>query len=199
MSTRALLAIYENGKLTATYFHHWDGYVNYLGNILRTFANIVGHQINDRDNIDRKLTEAQKTEIVKARSGHELLKPFMELEKGFSLENNFNDWWCLEYIYRINFVYDPKASYFNWDTKLEYTTEIARVGKTWEDLKKFTPLICYEGVHYSTESDRPIPSMLYGKVKERELPAPPVPVTQAEPEPEPEPKPKKKTRTKKKA
>ena len=193
MSTRALLAIYENGKLTATYFHHWDGYVNYLGNILRTFANIVGHQMNDRDNIDRKLPEAQKVEIIKARSGHELLKPFMELEKGFCLENNFTDWWCLEYIYRINFVYDPTASYFNWDTKLEYTTEIARVGKTWEPLKKFTPLVCYEGVHYITENDRPIPSMLYGKVKEREMPSKP------EPEPETKPEPKKKTRTKKKA
>lgn len=192
MSTRALLAIYENGKLTATYFHHWDGYVSWLGNILRTFTNIVGHNINDRDNLDQTLTEAQKDEIIKGRSGHDLLKPLFEIENGFSRETHFRDWWCLEYIYRINFVSDQKASYFKWDTTLQYTTEIAPVGKTWEDLDKFIPLVCYEGVHYITENDRPIPAMLYGKVKERELPAPPVPVSKSEPEPEPKKKPRKK-------
>ena len=188
MSTRALLAIYENGKLTATYFHHWDGYVSWLGNILRTFTNIVGHNLNDRDNLDSKLTDKQAGQIVKSRSGLKMLKPLFEIENGFSLENNFEDWWCLEYIYRINFVYDPKASYFKWDTTLEYTTQIAPVDKKWKPLEKFIPLVCYEGVHYITESDSPIPPMLYGKVKYRELPAPP--------EPEPEPKPKKKSKKK---
>lgn len=186
MSTRALVAIYENGKLTATYFHHWDGYVSWLGNILRTFTNIVGHNMNERGSLARKLTDKEIDKIVKSRSGHEMLKPLFEIENGFSLENNFSDWWCLEYIYRINFVYDPKASYFKWDTTLEYTTQIAPVDKTWKPMEKFTPLVCYEGVHYITENDRPIPSMLYGKVKEREMPSPP----------EPEPKPKKRTKKK---
>jgi hypothetical protein len=104
MSTRALVAIYENGKLTATYFHHWDGYVSWLGNILRTFTNIVGHNMNDRENLDSKLTDKQAGPIVKSRSGLEMLKPLFEIENGFSLENNFEDWWCLEYIYRINFL-----------------------------------------------------------------------------------------------
>lgn len=182
MSTRALVAIYENGKLKATYFHPWDGYVSWLGNILRTFANIVGHNMNDTDNLDSKLKVKEKDEIVKSRSGLEMLKTLFEIENGFCLEDNFTVWWCLEYIYRINFVYDPKASYFKWDTKLEYTTKIARVDKTWKPLKKFTPLVCYEGVHYATETDLPIPSILYGKVKSRELPAPPVPITKTETE-----------------
>lgn len=186
MSTRALLAIYENGKLTATYFHHWDGYVSWLGNILRTFTNIVGHNMNDRDNLASKLTDKQAGEIVKSRSGLEMLKPLLEIENGFSLENNFEDWWCLEYIYRINFVYDPKASYFNWATTLEYTTQIAPMDKKWKPLEKFIPLFCYEGVHYITENDSPIPAILYGKVKEREMPS----------KPEPEPKPKNKTKKK---
>lgn len=193
MSTRALVAIYENGKLKATYFHHCDGYVSWLGNMLRTFANIVGHNMNDTDNLDRKLKVKEKNEIVKSRSGLEMLKPLFEIENGFSLETNFDDWWCLEYIYRINFVYDPKESYFKWDTTLEYTTEIAPVDNTWKTMEKFTPLVCYEGVHYITESDHPIPTILYGKVKSRELPAPPVPITKPEPEPKPKKRAKKKS------
>lgn len=177
MSTRALLAIYENGKLTATYFHHWDGYVSWLGNILRTFTNIVGHNINDRDNLDRTLTEAQKDEIVKGRSGHDLLKPLFEIENGFSLETHFKDWWCLEYIYRINFTFDPKASYSKWDVSLDYTKVIGPLSEKWKEDSSFTPLIEYEGVHYITETnhERPIHELLYGKVANRELPSKPEP------------------------
>lgn len=178
MSTRALVGIYVNGKLTKFYFHHWDGYLNGLGNMLQTFVSIVGTNLNERGDIPYSISNAKVNTILKKRSGPDMLKKFFDLENGFCDEGTtFSDWWCLEYIYRINFTFDPKASYSKWDVSLDYTKEIAPLPEKWKEDSKFTPLIEYEGVHYITETnhERPIHELLYGKVANRELPSKPEP------------------------
>lgn len=177
MSTRALVAVYENGKLKATFFHQSDGYVSYLGNMLKTFSLIVRDQMNTQEGIPQNLTKAQINAIIKKRSGLRFLQKLFDIEGYFVEKPYFKDWWCLEYIYRINFTFDPKASYCKWEETLEYTKEIAPVCEKWNDLEKFTPLIAYEGVHYVTETDldKPIHPRLYGKVSNRELPQKPEP------------------------
>lgn len=178
MSTRALVAIYVNGKIKKLYFHHWDGYLNGLGNTFLTFVSIVGHQLNERDSIPHSVPNTNVNTILKKRSGPDMLKKLFDLENGFCDEGTtFADWWCLEYIYRINFTFDPKDCYNKWDVSLDYTKEIAPVANKWKEESKFTPLIEYEGVHYLTETshERPIHSDLYGKVGNRELPQKPEP------------------------
>lgn len=177
MSTRALLAVYVNGKLEKTYFHHWDGYVSWLGNILRTFTNITAFNLNNHDNIAgyNKMPNYKVRSIINERSPIKLLQPLLDSEGGFCEETNFSDYWCLEYLYRINFTFDPKASYHFWDAELQYTKKIRKVSKTWKPLKKFIPLIHYEGVHYITENDRPITSLLYKLVKPCIMPVAPEP------------------------
>ena len=173
MSTRALLAVYENGKLKTTYFHHWDGYLGWLGNILKSFTEIIENRLNNRDNIPLNTNRNQVTEIIKKRSGMELLQQLIDIEGGFRKVTDFTEYYCLEYIYRINFNFDENDSYRNWVVKLDYTTDIAKVQKTWKPMKKFTPLIEYEGVHYFTESDCIISSELYGKLKQYKMPEKP--------------------------
>ena len=173
MSTRALLAVYENGKLKTTYFHHWDGYLGCLGNILKSFKEIITTRLNSRDNIPFNATRNQVAEIIKKRSGMDLLQRLIDIEGGFRKVTDFKEYYCLEYIYRINFNFDENASYSNWVVTLDYTTDISKVQKTWKPIKKFTPLIEYEGVHYFTESDCIICSELYGKVKPYKMPEKP--------------------------
>lgn len=176
MSTRALVAIYVNGKLNKFHFHHWDGYLNGLGNTLQTFVSIVGTALNERGDIPYSVPKTKVNTILKKRSGPDMLQKFFDLENGFCDEGTtFADWWCLEYIYRINFTFDPKASYHKWDVSLDYTKEIAPLPEKWKEDNKFTPLIEYEGVHYITETyhERPIHELLYGKVANRELPSNP--------------------------
>ena len=173
MSTRALLAVYENGKLKTTYFHHWDGYIGWLGNILKSFTRIMSNSLNNRENIPPNTNLNQVAEIIKKRSGMDLLQRLIDIEGGFRKVTDFKEYYCLEYIYRINVNFDDNASYRNWDVTLDYTTDIAKVQKTWKPMKKFTPLIEYEGVHYVTESDYTISSTLYGKVKPYKMPEKP--------------------------
>lgn len=173
MSTRALLAVYENGKLKTTYFHHWDGYLGWLGNILKSFKEIMVTSLNNRDNIPPNTNLKQVAEIIKQRSGMDVLQRLIDIEGGFRKVTDFKEYYCLEYIYRINFNFDENASYRKWDVTLDYTTDISKVQKTWKPIKKFTPLIEYEGVHYVTESDYNISSELYGKVKPYTMPEKP--------------------------
>ena len=173
MSTRALLAVYENGKLKTTYFHHWDGYLGWLGNILKSFKEIIVNSLNNRDNIPPNTNLKQVAEIIKQRSGMDVLQRLIDIEGGFRKVTDFKEYYCLEYIYRINFNFDENASYRKWDVTLDYTTDISKVQKTWKPMKKFTPLIEYEGVHYVTESDCNISSELYGKVKPYKMPEKP--------------------------
>ena len=167
MSTRALLAVYVNGTLEKTYFHHWDGYLSHLGNILRTFTDIVELQLNNRDTIHgyNTMSKNMVKQTIKERYPIDLLTPLMESEGGFREKPNFSNYWCLEYLYRINFTFNPKETYQFWKADLQYTKEIKRVSNTWKEQKKFIPLIEYEGVHYITEHDIPISSILYNRVK----------------------------------
>ena len=178
MSTRALVGIYVNGKLNKIYFHHWDGYLNGLGNTLRTFVSIVRTALNKREDIPYSVPNSKLNTILKKRSGPDMLKKFFDLENGFCDEGTtFLDGWCLEYTYRINFTSDPKASNCKWDVSLDYKKVIGPLSEKWKEDSNFTPLIEYEGVHYITETNHewPIHELLYGKVANRELPSKPEP------------------------
>lgn len=175
MSTRALVAVYENGKLKAQFTHRENGYLAYLGNMLISFVAIARDHLLDREGIPQNLTKPKINTILKKRSGLTTLRELFKIEDYFVENAYFTDWWCLDYIYRINFTFNPKALYSNWDCELEYTREIASVDEKWKEESRFIPLIACEGVHYKTETnlDRPIHPRLYGKVAQRELPTEP--------------------------
>lgn len=153
MSTRALFGIYLNGTLQAKYFHHWDGYLSVLGNTLILFNRMVRNKLNNVDAIMGGWPQKAIRKALSNRSPIDMLKPLLDFEGGFEEDNNFDAYWVLNYIYRVNFVFHPTKG-FHWDANLEYTDVIGALPEKWKDGKKFIPLVYTEGVHYKTEGDK---------------------------------------------